>query len=203
MLPPTCSPRINTVTSAPADARCAAAGEAAAMSGLRVAVLGGGNSAGQAAAHLAAAGAEVTVLIRGELVGGSMSDYLVTQLEGTANLTVRTRTQVVDAVGEGQLEALTLTGPDGARSALDVDALFIFIGARPATEWLEGTVELDDHGFVLTGREQAAWLETSMPGVYAAGDIRSGSIKRVAAAVGEGSTASMLARERLETLRGH
>jgi len=140
----------------------------------------------------------VTVLVRGAVVGGSMSDYLVTQLEGTPNLSIRTRTQVVEAVGDGQLEALVLAGPDGARSTHEIDALFIFIGARPATEWLEGTVDLDDHGFVLTGRGQAAWLETSMPAVYAAGDIRAGSIKRVAAAVGEGSTASMLARERLQ-----
>ena len=175
----------------------AAAGEAASMGGLRVAILGGGNSAGQAAAHLAAAGAEVTVLIRGDALGKSMSDYLVQQLEGTPNVTVRTQVQIVDARGEGQLAALMLEHAVDGTVELVIDALFVFIGARPHTDWIAGTVDLDDHGYVLTGREGAAWLETSMPGVFAAGDIRAGSIKRVAAAVGEGSTAAMLAREYL------
>lgn len=175
----------------------AAAGEAGAMAGLNVAVMGGGNSAGQAAAHLASSGANVTVLIRSDSLNKSMSDYLVQQLEGTSNVSIRTQVRVVDALGEGQLSGLLLAGPSGDHVTLEVSALFIFIGARPSTEWLTGVVELDDHGFVLTGRDGATWLETSLPGVYAAGDIRAGSIKRVAAAVGEGSTASMLAREYL------
>jgi thioredoxin reductase (NADPH) len=175
----------------------AAAGEAAAMAGLKIAVLGGGNSAGQAAFRLASAGARVTVLIRGDSVRKGMSDYLVQQLEGNQNVLVRTQVQVLDALGDGQLSALVLGTKDGERETLDTDALFIFIGARPATEWLEGVIDLDEHGFILSGRGEASWLETSMPGVFAAGDIRSGSIKRVAAAVGEGSTASMLAREYL------
>jgi thioredoxin reductase (NADPH) len=169
------------------------------MAGLRVAVLGGGNSAGQAAAHLAAAGASVTVLIRGDTLARSMSDYLVQQLAGAPNVTVRTRVQVVDAIGDAQLAALVLDdAAAGLQAVLETDALFVFIGASPHTEWLAGTVDLDDHGFVRTGLDGAAWLETSMPAVFAAGDIRAGSIKRVAAAVGEGSTAAMLARELLE-----
>ncbi|HJR24388.1 MAG TPA: FAD-dependent oxidoreductase [Acidimicrobiales bacterium] len=177
----------------------ASAGEAAAMAGLRVAVLGGGNSAGQAAAHLAAAGASVTVLLRGGSLAKSMSDYLVQQLAGTANVAVRTNVQVTDALGDRQLTGLVLADTaSGTTSVLESEALFVFIGARPHTEWLNGAVDLDDHGFVLTGRGGAGWLETSMPCVFAAGDIRAGSVKRVAAAVGEGSTAAMLAREALE-----
>jgi thioredoxin reductase (NADPH) len=176
----------------------AAAGEASSMAGLRVFVLGGGNSAGQAAAHLAKAGATVTVLVRRDSLNHSMSGYLITQLEGTPNLTIRCNTRVTDAVGDQQLEALELEDSQtGARETVPADALFVFIGAVPRTEWLEGVVRLDDHGFVATGQDGAEWLETSRPGVYAAGDIRSGSIKRVAAAVGEGSTASMLVRESL------
>lgn len=180
----------------------AAAGEASSMLGLEVFVLGGGNSAGQAAAHLAKAGATVTVLVRRDSLRHSMSDYLVTQLEGTPNLTVRCNVRVVDAVGDQQLEALELEDSStGDRHTVPADALFVFIGAVPRTDWLAGMVKLDDHGFVATGADVAVgaeWLETSMPGVYAAGDIRAGSVKRVAAAVGEGSTASMLARESLE-----
>jgi thioredoxin reductase (NADPH) len=175
----------------------AAAGEATAMAGLNVAVMGGGNSAGQAAAHLASGGANVMVLVRGESINKSMSDYLVQQLEGISNVSIRTQVQVVDALGEGRLSGLVLADASGLRETIETSALFMFIGARPSTEWLEGVVDLDDHGFILTGRNGATWLETSMSGVFAAGDIRAGSIKRVAAAVGEGSTASMLAREHL------
>jgi thioredoxin reductase (NADPH) len=175
----------------------AAAGETTVLAGLNVALMGGGNSAGQAAAHLASAGANVTMLIRGESINKSMSDYLVQQLEGTPNVSVRTQVQVVDALGQGQLTGLVLEDPSGARAILETSAFFIFIGAQPSTDWLREVVDLDDHGFVLTGRDGAAWLETSVAGVFAAGDIRAGSIKRVAAAVGEGSTASMMAREHL------
>jgi thioredoxin reductase (NADPH) len=159
--------------------------------------MGGGNSAGQAAAYLASGGANVTVLIRGDSINKSMSDYLVQQLEGIPNVSIRTQVQVVDVLGEGRLTGLVLADPSGARETFETSALFMFIGARPSTEWLQGVVDLDDHGFILTGREGATWLETSMSGVFAAGDIRAGSIKRVAAAVGEGSTASMMAREHL------
>jgi thioredoxin reductase (NADPH) len=126
-----------------------------------------------------------------------MSDYLVQQLEGTPNVTVRTQVQILEARGEGQLSALVLEHAVGGTDELDTDALFVFIGARPHTGWIADTVDLDEHGYIVTGRDGAAWLETSMPGVFAAGDIRAGSIKRVAAAVGEGSTAAMLAREHL------
>lgn len=177
----------------------AAAGEAAAMSGLNVAILGGGNSAGQAAARLAADGANVTVLIRGESIHKSMSDYLVTKLEGTPTISVRTGVSVVDALGDGQLTGLVLADSSSRPLHLEADALFIFIGARPSTAWLRGVVDLDDHGFILTGRSGAPWLATSVAGVFAAGDIRSGSIKRVAAAVGEGSTASMMSRDYVTT----
>ncbi len=180
----------------------AGAAEAAATGGLQTFVLGGGNSAGQAAAHMAAAGAAVTVLIRGDSIAKSMSDYLVEQLDGTPNVDVRTNVEIAEVVGDGQLTALVLEDRvTGQRAEVDADALFIFIGAQPHTAWLDGAVTTDDRGFIRTGIDDAAWLETSISGVYAAGDIRSGSIKRVAAAVGEGSTAAMLALEAMRPAR--
>ena len=175
----------------------AGASEAAAMGGRRVCVLGGGNSAGQAAAHLAASGATVEVLLRGDSLGRKMSEYLVRKLEGTPGLRVRHNVRVTGAHGERQLTGLELTDTStGAVSHHPCDALFVFIGTRPHTGWLDGALELDDRGFVVTGRDGAAWLETSVPNVFAAGDVRAGSVKRVAAAVGEGSSASMLALAR-------
>jgi thioredoxin reductase (NADPH) len=173
--------------------------EISAMSGCRVAVVGAGNSAGQAACALAAAGAEVTLLVRGDDLSASMSDYLVQQITNTSRMSVRTGARVSGAIGDQQLEAL-VTDDHGRTAPVAADALFVFIGARPHTGWLSGSLNLDAQGFILTGRDlppghSAAWLETSSPGVYAAGDIRQGSIKRVAAAVGEGSTAAMLARD--------
>ena len=134
-----------------------------------------------------------------------MSDYLVQQVTGTRNIAVRTGTTVVDTRGTQWLEALVVRAGD-ATAEIAADGLFVFIGARPHTEWLANTLELDGNGFVLTGRDlhsqlPAAWLETSLPGVFAAGDIRFGSIKRVAAAVGEGSTAAMLAHDHLASRR--
>jgi thioredoxin reductase (NADPH) len=184
--------------------------EARSMGGLDVFVLGGGNSAGQSAAHLASAGAHVTVLVRGESVAASMSDYLVRELDA-AGVKVRCSTEVVGAGSESRLEHLVLRDRvTGDIETVAADALFVFIGARPHTDWLNGTLALDDSGFALTGRDVTegrpgrwpldrppTWLETSMPGVFAAGDIRHGSVKRVAAAVGEGSTAAMLVREHL------
>jgi thioredoxin reductase (NADPH) len=140
----------------------------------------------------------VTVLVRRDSLAHSMSDYLITQLEGTTNVSIRCGVHVAEAVGDPQLERLVLEDTaTGARELAEADALFVFIGAVPHTEWLDGVVELDAHGFVVTGRNEADWLETSMPGTYAAGDIRAGSVKRVAAAVGEGSTAAMLTLESL------
>jgi thioredoxin reductase (NADPH) len=177
----------------------AAASEAGSTAGMRVFVLGGGNSAGQAAAHMAKAGAaEVTVLIRGSSPTKSMSDYLVAQLNGTPNVTIRCNTTIADAVGTNHLEGLVLADEStGTTEEVAADALFVFIGAKPNSDWLRDAVSVDPNGFVCTGIDGAGWLETTMPGVFAAGDIRAGSIKRVAAAVGEGSTAAMLAREYL------
>jgi thioredoxin reductase (NADPH) len=152
----------------------------------------------------------VTVLIRGASIAASMSDYLVQELDA-AGVKVRCNTEVVGAGSETRLEHLDLRDrTTDETETVAADALFIFIGARPHTDWLAGPLALDDNGFVLTGRDLTehgaerwpldrppAWLETSIPGVFAAGDIRHGSVKRVAAAVGEGSTAAMLVREYL------
>ena len=187
----------------------AAPSDARSMVGLDVYVVGAGNSAAQSAAHLADAGGRVTLLVRGDSLAKTMSDYLVRQLSAAPQVTVRLNTEVVGAGTDGRLDRLVLRDRvSGAEETVPADALFVFIGAEPHTEWLAGTVALDDLGFVLTGADliahapeawglerQPAWLETSMPGVFAAGDIRHGSIKRVAAAVGEGSTAAMLVRE--------
>jgi thioredoxin reductase (NADPH) len=173
--------------------------------GARVGVLGGGNSAGQAALFLAGKGCEVHVLIRGEGLASSMSRYLIDRIDADARITVETRTEVRELHGEGRLDGVTVerTGP-GTRERLDLAALFCFIGAVPATHWLGGCLATDDKGFLRTDRDLddadlgPVWdglaraplpFETSVPGVFAAGDVRSGSIKRVAAAVGEGSTA--------------
>jgi thioredoxin reductase (NADPH) len=185
--------------------------ETRSMGDLNVFVLGGGNSAGQSAAHLAEGGAQVTVLVRGETLASSMSDYLIREIDASPNVTVRLETEIVDAGTGGQLDQLVLRDrTSNGTITVAADALFIFIGARPHTAWLDGTLALDNHGFVLTGPDllevdavrwtlerPPSWLETSMPGVFAAGDIRHGSIKRVAAAVGEGSTAAMFVREHL------
>ena len=188
----------------------AAAAEAESMSDLDVFVLGGGNSAGQIATHLAGVGARATLLVRGEELAASMAAYLIEEIEATRGLQVRMSTEVVGAGSEQQLEWLALRDRStGAEQTVNADALFVFIGARPHTEWLDGIVSLDEHGFVLTGRDlpteawtlerPPAFLETSVAGVFAAGDIRRGSVKRVAAAVGEGSTATLLVREYLGT----
>jgi thioredoxin reductase (NADPH) len=185
----------------------AAAADARSMGERDVFVLGGGNSAGQAAAHLAAAGANVTVVVRGPSLASTMSDYLLREIDASPLVTVRCNSEVVDAGGKHRLESLTLRdGTDGSTVEAPADALFIFIGAKPHTEWLDGAIAIDDNGFILSGDDlmraqpgawpldhrPPAWLETSMPGVFTAGDIRHGSTKRVAAAVGEGSTAAML-----------
>ncbi len=129
-----------------------------------------------------------------------MSDYLIRQLEATPNIEVRLRTRVVEGHGEERLEALTLEDAGtGQREEVAAAAIFILIGAEPRTDWLGDLIRRDDHGFILTGRDvpQGGWLltrpplpfETSIPGVFAAGDVRYGSVKRVAGAVGEGSVA--------------
>jgi thioredoxin reductase (NADPH) len=174
--------------------------------GTRVGVLGGGNSAGQAALFLAGKGCEVHVLIRGAGLASSMSRYLIDRIDADPRITVETGTEVRELHGESRLDGVTVerTGAGGARERLDLAALFCFIGAVPATTWLGGCLATDDKGFVRTDRDLdaadlgPAWdglgraplpFETSAPGVFAVGDVRAGSIKRVAAAVGEGSTA--------------
>jgi thioredoxin reductase (NADPH) len=168
-----------------------------------VVIAGGGNSAGQAAVFLAESGSPVTVVIRGPDLNASMSRYLVDRIQADDRIDVRTATKIVGLEGEESLSAVHVTGGDGD-AVLSCVALFSFIGADPASEWLSGCATLDDRGFVLTDRSLGdenldnRWaalgrrplpFETSHPGLFAVGDIRSGSTKRVAAAVGEGSAA--------------
>jgi thioredoxin reductase (NADPH) len=176
----------------------AASVEAPAMAGEDVYVVGGANSAGQAALHLAKFAAHVALLVRGSSLRASMSEYLITQLEATPNIEVRLQTRVVEGQGDSRLERITLEHVErGARETVPAAGLFVLIGAAPHTEWLRPLLAVDDHGFLLTGRNipSGGWpldrsplpFETSAPGVFAAGDVRHDSIKRVAAAVGEGS----------------
>jgi thioredoxin reductase (NADPH) len=180
--------------------------QAQTMKNLDVVVLGGGNSAGQAAAHLADAGARVTIVVRGPMLAKSMSDYLIKEISASPNIHVCHNTEIVGAVGAAHLQRLVLReSPTGTVRDVKADALFIFIGAVPHTQWLENSLAVDSYGFLLTGPNlptegRLAWrldrppalLETSMPGVFAVGDIRHGSSKRVSAGVGEGATAAML-----------
>jgi thioredoxin reductase (NADPH) len=174
--------------------------EARAFAGEHVIVVGGANSAGQAALHFARFAASVTVLVRGPSLAARMSSYLVDQVEQTANITVRTGAEVAGVDGDERLERVDLVDDTGARETVEATGLFLFIGAAPCTDWLDGAVARDGHGFVLAGnhlvrgrtwkeaREPLA-LETSLPGVFAAGDVRANSVKRVASAVGDGSIA--------------
>lgn len=170
-----------------------------------VVIVGGGNSAGQAAVFLAARVSRVYVMIRGDDLNKDMSRYLVDQIHRHPRVTVRLHTEVREVHGDGALTAVvTEDNRTGERHSIQAHALFVFIGADPNTSWLAGTIELDRHGFVPTGpaalysdtdgnrrrrQRQPMLLETSRPGVFAAGDVRSGSVKRVASAVGEGSMA--------------
>src|SRR5215470_5492161 len=187
----------------------AAGAEARALAGRDVFVIGAGNSAGQAAIHLARYASWVTMVVRGAGLQESMSNYLVTEISKTPNIEVRPATEVVGGTGSCSLETLTLRHrPGGATETVSAAALFVMIGAKPHTDWLEGSVERDSQGYVLTGRDlhragEQTWplrrpplqLETSIPGVFAAGDVRHRSIKRVASAVGEGATAIPLVHE--------
>jgi thioredoxin reductase (NADPH) len=180
--------------------------EAQRCEGEEVAVVGGGNSVGQAALFLAERTRRVYLLIRGGDLGKSMSRYLVDRIMATGNVELLAYTEVRELVGEDRLDGVVVGDNRlGARRTLGARALFVFIGAQANTGWLEGSVELDARGFVLTGREldghaleeysqqkyprEPFLLETSLPGVFAAGDVRSGSIKRCASAVGEGAMA--------------
>jgi thioredoxin reductase (NADPH) len=191
------------------------ASEAHALSGKDAYVVGGGNSAGQAALHLARYARRVTLVVRSQSLGAGMSHYLVREVEATQNLEVRTGTAVVGGGGEGRLQALVLRqSATGEKQNVAADGLFVLIGARPHTNWLPREIASDRRGFLFTGeevRDGYDWpldrrplsLETSMPGVLAAGDVRHGSVKRVASAVGEGSIAIQLVQSLLTDERLH
>ena len=179
-------------------------GDARLFAGRRVYLVGAGNSAGQAAIHFAKWAEKATLVVRGDRLEKSMSKYLVDEIGATANIEVLLRTRIVDGAGEGRLETLTLANDATSRAeVVGADALFVLIGARPFTDWLPSEVARDAHGFVVTGADLTHdgrledWLlprsprpfETSVPGVFAVGDLRSRSMKRVASAVGEGSGA--------------
>lgn len=190
--------------------------EARSLGGFDVYIAGAGNSAGQAALHLAKYARHVTIVLRGDDLGGSMSHYLVTMLEGVDKVDLRPHTDVVDGDGDGRLMQLTLQDRvTGERETVPAQALFVMIGAHPHTEWLPPSIARDEQGFVLTGADILGaglpdpWplerlpygLETSLPGVFAAGDVRAGAVKRVASAVGEGAVAVRLCQQYLATLR--
>ena len=181
----------------------AATTEAISCSDRDVYIVGGANSAGQAAMYLSKYAQKVTLLVRGDSLAAKMSQYLIEQIDVTDNIEVRTSTQVVEALGKNRLESILVTNINtGELENIATEALFVFIGAKPNTGWLEDLVMLDDAGYVITGTDiEQQWhkpdtwnvkrepylYETSVPGIFAIGDIRSQSIKRVASAVGEGS----------------
>ena len=184
----------------------AAIAEARSCEDQHVVVIGGANSAGQGAVKFSDFAARVTMLVRGPSLERSMSHYLIRQIEERPNIEVRTGAQAVSASGNGRLHKLRISDA-GGESELEVDACFVFIGASPHTDWLAGVVARDDRGFILAGpdAQPAGWpldrdpfpLETTVPGVFVAGDVRARSIKRVASAVGEGSMAVSLVHQYL------
>jgi thioredoxin reductase (NADPH) len=187
--------------------------EAAAFSGRTVLVVGGGNSAGQGAMYLARHAKEVQIIMRRDTLQQTMSQYLIEQIKRTPNIRLQPRTEIERVEGEGRVERVALISlGDGSSRVEEVDALFVFIGTRPRSEWLPPSVLRDTKGFVLTGRDlmtadsyARVWketreplsLETSVPGVFAAGDLRAGAMNRVASAVGEGSMVVRLAHDYL------
>jgi thioredoxin reductase (NADPH) len=191
------------------------ASEAPAIAGQDVYVLGGANAAAQAALYLARYARRVTLVVRARSLGAGMSHYLVRQVEAAPRLEVRLGTEIVGGGGDGWLEHLVLRDrEEGSVETVDAGGLFVMIGVCPHTDWLPPEVDRDALGFVLTGpdlRDDQAWplnrgpflLETSMPGVFAAGDVRHGSVKRVASAVGEGSTAIQLLHRLFQADRLH
>ncbi|MFW3171746.1 NAD(P)/FAD-dependent oxidoreductase [Geodermatophilus sp. CPCC 206100] len=193
----------------------AAVSEAPAMRGRHVFVVGGGNSAGQAAVHLSRYADRVTLLVRRDGLAETMSDYLIRELAALPNVDVRPRAQVVSGRGTEFLESFTVRDLDSGEETEEEGVLFLLIGSEPRTDWLAGTLARDRWGFLITGSAltapdlDPAWpldrppglLETSTPGVFAAGDTRSGSVKRVASAVGEGALAITLVHAHLASLR--
>ncbi|HEV2424551.1 MAG TPA: FAD-dependent oxidoreductase [Terriglobia bacterium] len=178
--------------------------EALSCKGEDVYIVGGANSAGQAAMYFSKHARKVVMLVRGASLSATMSHYLIDQIKQTPNIQVETRANVAEVRGDEHLEAISIRcGDSGKTEMVPANSLFVFIGAAPNTDWLEGVVERDERGFILTGRDllldgkYPGWplerppflLETSVPGIFAAGDIRHGSVKRVASGVGEGSIA--------------
>ena len=194
----------------------AATTEALAAEGQHVYVVGSANSAGQGAKHFSKFASQVTILVRGESLAAHMSEYLIEQIEATPNINVVPHTHVIEAVGQDHLEELVFENIEtGTTETVPASFLFIFIGAEPEHPWLEGIVASDDHGYILTGPDllvdnqlPEGWplerhpfhLETSSPGIFATGDVRHGSIRRVAGAVGEGSTAIQLVHRYLASI---
>jgi len=178
-------------------------------------IVGGANSAGQAALFFCRYARSVTLVVRGDSLERSMSYYLIQQIAATGNIEVRTGTEIAQAHGTDHLEALTLVdSKTGTRATRPAEHLFVFIGAEPQTDWLDGAVSRDPRGFVYTGpdlvvggRRPVGWdrdrdpyyLECSVPGIFAAGDVRANSVKRVASAVGEGAMAVTLVHTFLES----
>jgi len=183
----------------------AAMTEAASCKDENVYIVGGANSAGQAAMYFSKYARRVVMLVRGDSLSSSMSQYLIDEIKKTENIHVEPHTRVVEVHGDQHLEAISiLCGDSGATERVSAGALFIFIGAEPRTDWLAGVVERDERGFVLSGpdlmrdgRRPKGWtvdrdpwlLETSLPGIFVVGDVRHGSVKRVASGVGEGAIA--------------
>ena len=194
----------------------AAQTEAIACQGEEVFVVGGANSAGQAAMYFSRFASKVVMLVRGESLTKSMSQYLIDQIDATDNIEVWTHSSVIEAKGDNNLEALTIQNSQtGEAQTLPAKSLFIFIGARPYTDWLGYDIARDERGFILTGPDQAfsgqtiePWrlerdpylLETTVPGVFAVGDVRHGSVKRVASGVGEGSICVQFVHQYLSNL---
>jgi thioredoxin reductase (NADPH) len=190
--------------------------EAANCQGQDIYIVGGANSAGQAAVYLARQAKSVTILVRGPSLERSMSYYLIQQIEGIPEISVRTCTEVIGCEGDGHLECINLRNTaTGETERIDTQWIFLFIGAAPLTDWLDGVVVRDERGFVVAGPDLSiegerphGWeldrapyhLETSVPGVFVAGDARAESAKRVASAVGEGAMAVMLVHRYLEKL---
>jgi thioredoxin reductase (NADPH) len=188
-----------------------AVSEAPGLRGQDIFIVGAGNSAGQAAIYFAKSARSVTLLARGDTLAKGMSDYLIKEIESTARVHVRLHTEVAAAGGDHRLSALVLRDRrTGQEEAVRAAALFVMIGATPHTDWLPDSIARDRHGFILTGRELPGGdapggtrplplpLETSLPGVFAAGDVRTGSVKRVASAVGEGAVAISQVHQHLQ-----
>ena len=189
------------------------------MTGREAFIVGAGNSAGQAALHLARYADSVTMLVRRADLTETMSQYLIREIQAATNIAVRFNVEIADGGGTGRLEWISLVErTSGRTSTVPASALFLMIGAEPHTDWLPDTIQRDERGFLLTGRDltrqggaATGWpperapllLETSMPGVFAVGDVRYGSVKRVASAVGEGAIAVTLVHEYVAEIADH